>query len=130
MYAFCFFTRGGRHTRFKCDWSSDVCSSDLMAEPPANKSATPGRPRRCALVRRRLGHLVLGRLGLFLAAVLGRRLLFVQARRPAQPLHVAPAQEPAPGHGPPGGPRGVVLPAPPLPVPPPPPPPLTPPAPH
>src|SRR3990167_4218466 len=24
-----FFTRRGRHTRFDCDWSSDVCSSDL-----------------------------------------------------------------------------------------------------
>src|SRR5688572_32556080 len=22
------------HTRFDCDWSSDVCSSDLEAEPP------------------------------------------------------------------------------------------------
>src|SRR5260370_17816537 len=25
-----FFSRRRRHTRFKCDWSSDVCSSDLM----------------------------------------------------------------------------------------------------
>src|SRR4029434_11312497 len=25
----CFFSSGRRHTRFKCDWSSDVCSSDL-----------------------------------------------------------------------------------------------------
>src|SRR5207237_7873341 len=24
-----FFSRRRRHTRFKCDWSSDVCSSDL-----------------------------------------------------------------------------------------------------
>src|SRR4029434_11316162 len=24
-----FFSSRGRHTRFKCDWSSDVCSSDL-----------------------------------------------------------------------------------------------------
>src|SRR5207237_2199388 len=24
---------GRRHTRFKCDWSSDVCSSDLSATP-------------------------------------------------------------------------------------------------
>src|SRR5205085_4686617 len=23
------FSSGGRHTRFDCDWSSDVCSSDL-----------------------------------------------------------------------------------------------------
>src|SRR5438270_458830 len=26
----CFFSSRGRHTRFDCDWSSDVCSSDLM----------------------------------------------------------------------------------------------------
>src|SRR4029434_11340797 len=26
--SFCFSSRR-RHTRFKCDWSSDVCSSDL-----------------------------------------------------------------------------------------------------
>src|SRR4029077_13345325 len=25
-----FFSSGRRHTRFKCDWSSDVCSSDLL----------------------------------------------------------------------------------------------------
>src|SRR5260370_18043226 len=31
-YAWClffFFSSRRRHTRFKCDWSSDVCSSDL-----------------------------------------------------------------------------------------------------
>src|SRR5260370_13607428 len=28
---FFFFSRRRRHTRFKCDWSSDVCSSDLNA---------------------------------------------------------------------------------------------------
>src|SRR5207237_3227977 len=28
---FFFFSSRRRHTRFKCDWSSDVCSSDLEA---------------------------------------------------------------------------------------------------
>src|SRR5260370_18571680 len=28
---FFFFSSRRRHTRFKCDWSSDVCSSDLNA---------------------------------------------------------------------------------------------------
>src|SRR2546430_11073063 len=28
-----FFSSRRRHTRFDCDWSSDVCSSDLMANP-------------------------------------------------------------------------------------------------
>src|SRR5256886_8613641 len=27
----CFFSSRRRHTRFDCDWSSDVCSSDLTA---------------------------------------------------------------------------------------------------
>src|SRR2546430_11970915 len=29
---FCFFSSRRRHTRFDCDWSSDVCSSDLIGE--------------------------------------------------------------------------------------------------
>src|SRR5260370_22574958 len=29
-YMFFFFSSRRRHTRFKCDWSSDVCSSDLV----------------------------------------------------------------------------------------------------
>src|SRR5260370_30173743 len=28
-FCFFFFSSRRRHTRFKCDWSSDVCSSDL-----------------------------------------------------------------------------------------------------
>src|SRR5256886_14432282 len=30
---FFFFSSRRRHTRFDCDWSSDVCSSDLVARP-------------------------------------------------------------------------------------------------
>src|SRR5260370_1719877 len=30
MVFFFFFSSRRRHTRFKCDWSSDVCSSDLI----------------------------------------------------------------------------------------------------
>src|SRR5260370_23175637 len=30
-----FFSSRRRHTRFKCDWSSDVCSSDLRSSPGA-----------------------------------------------------------------------------------------------
>src|SRR2546430_7395628 len=29
-----FFSSRRRHTRFDCDWSSDVCSSDLVLPPP------------------------------------------------------------------------------------------------
>src|SRR2546430_13127818 len=28
-----FFSSRRRHTRFDCDWSSDVCSSDLVTHP-------------------------------------------------------------------------------------------------
>src|SRR5467141_4260643 len=31
-----FFSSRRRHTRFKCDWSSDVCSSDLPQAAAAN----------------------------------------------------------------------------------------------
>src|SRR6516225_9390042 len=31
-YCFFFFSSRRRHTRLTCDWSSDVCSSDLLAE--------------------------------------------------------------------------------------------------
>src|SRR5215211_8639976 len=30
MYVFFFFSSRRRHTRSLCDWSSDVCSSDLL----------------------------------------------------------------------------------------------------
>src|SRR2546430_4687459 len=30
---FFFFSSRRRHTRFDCDWSSDVCSSDLYRDP-------------------------------------------------------------------------------------------------
>src|SRR6185369_4881762 len=39
-----FFSSRRRHTRFKCDWSSDVCSSDLVAAGDVDPE-TPGRAR-------------------------------------------------------------------------------------
>src|SRR5260370_4739659 len=38
---FFFFSSRRRHTRFKCDWSSDVCSSDL---PASSNSRGPAQP--------------------------------------------------------------------------------------
>src|SRR5260370_19936781 len=32
FYSIFFFSSRRRHTRFKCDWSSDVCSSDLSRQ--------------------------------------------------------------------------------------------------
>src|SRR2546427_7012022 len=34
-FVFFFFSSRRRHTRFDCDWSSDVCSSDLFQNPPS-----------------------------------------------------------------------------------------------
>src|SRR2546430_6362793 len=42
---FFFFSSRRRHTRFDCDWSSDVCSSDL-------KTPTPLFSRICFIVLR------------------------------------------------------------------------------
>src|SRR3989475_6620142 len=36
--AFFFFSSRRRHTRFDCDWSSDVCSSDLSRSGRAGRS--------------------------------------------------------------------------------------------
>src|SRR2546430_4442501 len=35
-FVFFFFSSRRRHTRFDCDWSSDVCSSDLSYPWPGN----------------------------------------------------------------------------------------------
>src|SRR5256886_6093598 len=34
----CFFSSRRRHTRFDCDWSSDVCSSDLTTDPADDRT--------------------------------------------------------------------------------------------
>src|SRR2546430_17398408 len=39
-----FFSSRRRHTRFDCDWSSDVCSSDL--DKPRRPIPLPGRWKR------------------------------------------------------------------------------------
>src|SRR5260370_23277743 len=61
-YLFFFFSSRRRHTRFKCDWSSDVCSSDLRIENglgfkrlPGDRGADNGkntRPDHCANAQR------------------------------------------------------------------------------
>src|SRR5256886_3481128 len=53
LFFFFFFSSRRRHTRFDCDWSSDVCSSDLSAT--AGRRAGSGRPRHACLCRTRRG---------------------------------------------------------------------------
>src|SRR5882762_10837484 len=40
-----FFSSRRRHTRFKCDWSSDVCSSDLQGPLVSEAVTMVHRPR-------------------------------------------------------------------------------------
>src|SRR5215475_15519564 len=53
---FFFFSSRRRHTRFSRDWSSDVCSSDLVGQPasahPAAGTSTGGWRRWAASPRR------------------------------------------------------------------------------
>src|SRR5438046_7742041 len=56
FFFFFFFSSRRRHTRLVSDWSSDVCSSDLMETPASRLARTRGSPcdprsrgmRRCA----------------------------------------------------------------------------------
>src|SRR5580698_5407144 len=44
VYVFFFFSSRRRHTRLTCDWSSDVCSSDLAGRTqPVNPPLHRGR---------------------------------------------------------------------------------------
>src|SRR6266568_8312675 len=45
---FFFFSSRRRHTRWNCDWSSDVCSSDLLAATFPAGTVT-GAPKRRAM---------------------------------------------------------------------------------
>src|SRR3989475_8865553 len=47
---FFFFSSRRRHTRFDCDWSSDVCSSDLLFVNGAVGDVSPRRHGPTALV--------------------------------------------------------------------------------
>src|SRR4051812_50144977 len=48
---FFFFSSRRRHTRLTCDWSSDVCSSDLGSSPSPRPSAGPAARRGANRVR-------------------------------------------------------------------------------
>src|SRR5205085_4833075 len=43
IYFFFFFSSRRRHTRFDCDWSSDVCSSDLAITASPTARNFPGQ---------------------------------------------------------------------------------------
>src|SRR5690242_21423429 len=47
LYFFFFFSSRRRHTRLTCDWSSDVCSSDLTGALRDLQTTLPPRRRSC-----------------------------------------------------------------------------------
>src|SRR5260370_22028955 len=72
LFVVFFFSSRRRHTRFKCDWSSDVCSSDLKAaasitEPVIAWRMTPlprlaiGTPPSCDRIRSTLERIAIDR---------------------------------------------------------------------
>src|SRR2546430_11685984 len=65
-----FFSSRRRHTRFDCDWSSDVCSSDL---PHSQARASPGGTRPCSRPWRLDPHATSSRLGQPLSVLVLRR---------------------------------------------------------
>src|SRR2546430_13105145 len=79
--SFFFFSSRRRHTRFDCDWSSDVCSSDLFDEAEAayaeaGEMASAAGDRYSALLARiGLANTILGRGNLAEAAARLRGIL-------------------------------------------------------
>src|SRR5256885_1861490 len=76
---FFFFSSRRRHTRLQGDWSSDVCSSDLILAlfvPPALQSSTIGIPTDGQMT------LLVGALALILAINAAASVVLVAARLP------------------------------------------------
>src|SRR5205085_9416187 len=51
FFFFFFFSSRRRHTRFDCDWSSDVCSSDLTSFHKQRCSGVADIARLCRMCR-------------------------------------------------------------------------------
>src|SRR2546430_4376458 len=71
-FYFFFFSSRRRHTRFDCDWSSDVCSSDLPQRSAVRHKLSPSRP---GAARQRLDKSrVIGRISQRLPQLVDRRV--------------------------------------------------------
>src|SRR2546430_17736223 len=100
--SFFFFSSRRRHTRFDCDWSSDVCSSDLLGRLYQENAAKDSRALEKGLeVYRRLldfepgnvearyqSAVLLGRLGSFQASLDHLSRLPAEDQQRAQALSV------------------------------------------
>src|SRR5438034_11841756 len=63
-----FFSSRRRHTISLCDWSSDVCSSDLSIVLITAALMLPGQPPRTSDAAERLGQSLVADRGAFLAS--------------------------------------------------------------
>src|SRR2546430_9693670 len=87
MTACCFFVSSRRrHTRFDCDWSSDVCSSDLVLESLARRrdgATLSGLSQRLGSPKSSLLYLLrpMARLGYLVRSADGRYQLRSEERR-------------------------------------------------
>src|SRR5689334_24004750 len=85
-----FFSSRRRHTRWNCDWSSDVCSSDLLRVPMAVE-APPHLQRRLLEHQR---HLVDGAVTRGAADALGDVDLVAEVDVLRQHVHPPPRDRP------------------------------------
>src|SRR2546430_15093998 len=94
ILGFFFFSSRRRHTRFDCDWSSDVCSSDLDQDDLVTAAGATGFAPAESI---RADQIVIG----------GARLPFLKFPRnpggPWEPRGGGGAGRSAAGGGPPGG---------------------------
>src|SRR5260370_32041842 len=79
VFRFFFFSSRRRHTRFKCDWSSDVCSSDLSIEQLFDEIPASLRVKSLDGVPVGLNEMQIGRLMSERARADGRPLCFIGA---------------------------------------------------
>src|SRR6266478_7615721 len=74
---FFFFSSRRRHTRFDCDWSSDVCSSDLR-QVGVVEDRSPGMPQfRSSPARPRQAVVIAADLGIVLRRSEGHQVEFM-----------------------------------------------------
>src|SRR2546430_16025359 len=105
---FFFFSSRRRHTRFDCDWSSDVCSSDLEAPFTDVVTVAQAVKALCDDIGLPAGIKTSGSTGLHVLIPLGRQVTYEQSRTlggllarviAAPPPHIATLTRPGQKRG-------------------------------
>src|SRR5260370_7750441 len=97
MFFVFFFSSRRRHTRFKCDWSSDVCSSDLIIfvlpyQVIGIEAAAVGLEQRANLRSLRRADRIASRISMAVGVGPARQQRGAQLARPAPGLPQADEQ--------------------------------------